>query len=205
MWDRDYEILTELIVETARVEPTIGNYGKNQVILTETESNPYSITLQSIPEFFFLIKSDEFPAPKTFFNNKKNECKRADYILLCAVEDKKYAIFLELKLGKDNNSDIIDQLKGSLGLFEYCRKMGQIFWDEKEFLEDYIYCFVTIKNIPSPNLRKRKTRVDKNNPLSKSENIKSSIRYLPQKLITFCNQDKFYFQQFLKEILNHLK
>ncbi|GCA85450.1 hypothetical protein MiHa_03433 [Microcystis aeruginosa NIES-2522] len=206
---RDYKILSELIVDDAIVKPSTGDHGKKQVILTETDDkNSYSVKIHSIPDTVsvFVVKSDIFPPPKAIFKNNKNECKRADYILLVEQEEGKYqgkyVIFLELKSGKDSNSDIIAQLKCSLGLFKYCRTIGKIFWEEEDFLKDYKFCFVTIKNIPAhrQRLNKKPTRIDKES-LLKSESIESSLSWIPRKLIIFCYQNEFYFNQFFHGIL----
>ncbi|WP_017304019.1 hypothetical protein [Spirulina subsalsa] len=202
MWDTDYRILSELITDQARIKPEIGDYGNLQITLTETnESINYSISFQSVPENIFVFKSDEFPAPKTIFNDSKNECKRADYIIFVERRDEKYAIFLELKLGNDTNTSIIEQLKGSLGLFGYCRKIGQVFWSEEGFLENYRICFVAIKNIPSERIKKTKPRYDRNQPLCHTEDIAFAVANVPRKIVIFRHQSRIYFEQFFQKII----
>ena len=72
MWQKDYEILCELIADNARIKPSKNFYDKNQITLTETDpQNSYSVVIESVPNASFVFKSDKFPSPKAIFNNKK--------------------------------------------------------------------------------------------------------------------------------------
>lgn len=61
-----------------------------------------------------------------------------------------------MKGGKGcTEKEIIQQLKGAQCFVVYCREIGRLFWNKKDFLEGYEYRFVSIKNI---NVNKRPTR-----------------------------------------------
>lgn len=69
-------------------------------------------------------------------------------------------IFLEMKAGRGEKTEIIKQLKGSEALMTYCQKIGQLFWQKSNFLYGYNPRFISLKNI---NIAKRTTR-EKANP-----------------------------------------
>lgn len=66
-----------------------------------------------------------------------------------------------MKGGKyGSHKEIVQQLKGAKCLIAYCRAIGQIFWDRRNFLKekDYEQRFISIKNIRLP---KKQTRREK--------------------------------------------
>ena len=54
-----------------------------------------------------------------------------------------------MKAGKKTSKEkeIIQQLKGAQCFVEYCQAIGKSFWEKQDFLDDYKYRFVSIKNI----------------------------------------------------------
>lgn len=154
----DLNILDRLIQDRAKV-PLTQKYNKFQVILTETHGINYQVAIIQVPKNTLVIKGDEFPTPKYFFQGNQGECKRADYILISddnqQTNQRKFIIIIEMKAGKAIEKEVIQQLKGAECLIAYCQKIGQLFWDSPNFLTGYEYRFISLKNI---NIPKRSTR-----------------------------------------------
>lgn len=150
----DLNILDEMIQDSAKV-PLTTSYNKNKVILTENRGVNYQVTIKNIPKNTLVIDSDRFSAPKLFFQGTHGECKRADYVIVSDEENRKLMIFIEMKAGRGDNTEIIKQLKGSEALMTYCQKIGQLFWHKSNFLDGYNARFISLKNI---NIAKRTTR-----------------------------------------------
>ncbi len=120
MWEKDHKILSDLISNNVKIPLTSLPNFSNEVTLTENIDNiPYSIKIKGLPKETFILKADEFPALLNFFKGLQGECKREDYIIFTNIENKKIAIFLELKSGNPDNKDIINQLKGAFCLYKY--------------------------------------------------------------------------------------
>ncbi len=171
----------------------------NEVTLIENiDNNSYSIKIKGLPKETFILKSDEFPALLNFFKGLQGECKRANYIILTNIKNKKIAIFLELKSGNPDNKDIINQLKGAFCLYKYLQKIGQTFWDYTDFLIDYEIKFAVIKEIP------KKTNLDKKATKFKRENLVSEISLdnlntpeIPRYFSSLKHQQEIYFRTLL--------
>ncbi|MDJ0796736.1 MAG: hypothetical protein QNJ51_07830 [Calothrix sp. MO_167.B12] len=158
----DIAILKEMIKESARVP--LENYGnnkkvKNRVILTEQDHNTnYSVTIYGMPkeDQVIVIKADKFKPPDTVFTGLKGECKRADFVIIADVGTKQVILCIEMKAKKttSKNKIIIPQLKGAKCFAAYCQKIGKEFWGQPNFLDSYVYRFVSIKNI---SISKRQT------------------------------------------------
>ena len=149
----DIAILKELFKKsiTVSLEPPYGD----KVILKEPPPSDYSVTIHKMPkdDDVIVIKTDDFPSPKTVFANSQGECKRANFVIIANTEQEKFIVCIEMKAGKGGEpEEIKQQLKGSQCFVAYCREIGRVFWYKKDFLEGYEYRFVTIKNI----LKKKK-------------------------------------------------
>ena len=146
-YSRDLQILQELIHPDAQILPT--DHRRPQLILQETEAaKPYSVIVRySDKTEAIAVKADRFPVTKPFFANSRKECRRSDYLIFANTPQGNYIICLELKAGSANNTDIITQLKGSQCLAAYCCRIGQVFWNQADFLRDYQYRFVSLKKL----------------------------------------------------------
>ena len=156
----DIAILKEMIQKSATV-PLEEHNDKKKVILKEPDDD-YAVTIYGMPddEQVIVIKADAFPAPKAVFIGSKGECKRADFVIIADTGPKKVILYIEMKAGKGEAlKDILAQLKGAKCFVAYCREIGQLFWKQQNFLEDYGDRFLSIKNI---KLSKKKTRFDPN-------------------------------------------
>lgn len=72
------------------------------------------------------------------------------------IDQGKFIICIEMKVGqRKDKKEIVKQLKGAQCFVAYVQKIGQVFWNKKDFLSDYQYRFVSIKNI---SMNKRSTR-----------------------------------------------
>jgi hypothetical protein len=166
----DIAILKEMINPLATV-PLKTYYKTKQVVLQEDNTtNPYSVTISGMPDDdqTIVIKGDAFKAPKDIFADSRNECKRADFIIVAETDKKKVIICIEMKEKKGKTEkDIIKQLKGAKCFVTYCREIGQSFWDHPNFLKDkdYAYRFVSIRNI---GIAKKPTHYPYNQPIHDS-------------------------------------
>lgn len=153
----DIAILKEMIKESARVSLK-DRKAKKQVILNEPPPADYSVTIDGMPDDdqLVVIKADAFTSPQAVFIGSKGECKRADFVIIADTGQKKVILCIEMKAGKgESETDIIGQLKGAKCFVAYCQEIGQLFWNKPNFLKDYEYRFVSIKNI---KLNKTSTR-----------------------------------------------
>ncbi|VXD16045.1 conserved hypothetical protein [Planktothrix serta PCC 8927] len=145
----DIAILKQMIKETATV-PLENHYNKKKVILREPPPANYSVTIHGMPEDneVIIIKADNFNLAYEVFQGKKHECKRADFVIIANTETQKVIVCIEMKAGKGGlEEEIIQQLKGAQCFVAYCREIGQLFWNNRNFLKGYKYRFISIKNI----------------------------------------------------------
>ncbi|WRH67098.1 MAG: hypothetical protein RSE13_01075 [Planktothrix sp. GU0601_MAG3] len=145
----DIAILKEMIKETATVALE-DHYNKKKVILREPPPANYSVTIHGMPndDEVIIIKTDTFSSPNQVFQGNNGECKRADFVIIANTETQKVIVYIEMKAGKGGlEKEIIQQLKGTQCFIAYCREIGQLFWNNPNFLKDYEYRFISIKNI----------------------------------------------------------
>ncbi|NER23140.1 MAG: hypothetical protein F6J96_21050 [Symploca sp. SIO1C2] len=156
----DIALLKEMIKETATV-PLEEHNGKNQVTLIEPPPANYSVTIHGMPykDEVIIIKADTFSSPRAVFNGKRGECKRADFVIIADTDNKKFRkviLCIEMKAGKGGTeSEIIQQLKGAQCFVAYCREIGQVFWNQRNFLKGYEYRFISLREI---SIAKKPTR-----------------------------------------------
>ncbi|MGK7919431.1 MAG: hypothetical protein AB4080_05420 [Trichodesmium sp.] len=186
MVDSDISILKKMIQETA-TEKLKSEYGKNIVELKE-ESDNYTVTIRGMPDDdeVIVIKVDTFIAPTTVFEGSRGECKRADFVIVTAINKGKFIVFIEMKGGKKTSKEkeIIQQLKGAQCFVEYCQAIGKLFWEKRYFLDDYEYRFVSIKNIKMP---KSKTRYES----------KANIHDSPEKMLKISDPHHIQFNRLI--------
>ncbi len=139
----DREILSEMIKETVLV-PLEAEYGKPMIKLEEPSVKNSIACIRNSPSDAFVIKADEFPAPKNFFKGDKGECKRADFIIISP--EKKVILYVELKAGAKDADHIVKQLKGAACVVTYCTEIGKQFWGSS-FLNGYSHRFIGIVNL----------------------------------------------------------
>jgi len=173
MVDSDIFILKKMIQPTAIEKLESTKYQKKIVKLTEDSDN-YTVTIHGMPDDdeVIVIKVDTFRAPKEIFQGTKGECKRAYFAIIAnTIEKGKFILFIEMKGGKNTSEgEIIQQLKGAQCFVEYCQAIGKSFWEKRDFLDNYKYLFLSIKNIKMP---KSKTRYES----------KANIHDTPEKML----------------------
>jgi len=179
----DVAILKEMINNVATVP--LETEHDNQVIkLKESSaSSPYDVIIRGIPSDtkVIVLKPDAFTAPKEVFANSRHECKRADFVIVADTGEKKVIVYIEMKAGKGGSElEIIQQLKGAQCFIGYCREIGQAFWNQPNFLEDYEYRFVSMRSI---RVNKRPTRSTKTNSIHDRPEKMLKLEY--QKIIQF--------------------
>ncbi len=139
----------KMIVKKALVTVHKDNQNRNYLELEEDVSSAkYKVRILHIPDDTIAIKSEDFLFPIKIFQCMHSECKRADYVIIAHEGGKKWIVYVELKRGnRSNKTQIINQLKGSRCFIEYCRVIGQTFFDDPEFLDakDYLPRYVSIK------------------------------------------------------------
>ncbi|NEN88758.1 MAG: hypothetical protein F6K48_07435 [Okeania sp. SIO3H1] len=158
MVDSDIDLLKRMIQPEATVALE-SEYQKNIVKLIEV-SDDYTVTIRGMPndDEVIVIKVDTFSAPTTIFLGNRGESKRADFAIITdTIEKGKFIVFIEMKRGKKTSKEkeIIQQLKGAQCFVEYCQAIGKSFWEKGDFLDNYKYRFVSIKNI---TVNKKPTR-----------------------------------------------
>ena len=151
----DAEILAQLIKPAATV-PLADEYGKCVLTLREPQAPGSVVTVRNVPPDTLAIKVDAFVAPDAVFNGGRGECKRADYVLISP--ERRTIIYIEIKRTRDGLAEIIKQLKGAQCFVNYCRDVGQAFWDEASFLQGYRHRFVSIGRT---TIAQRKTRIER--------------------------------------------
>ncbi len=145
----DIAILKEMIKKTAIV-PLEDHYNKKKVILREPPPGNYFVTIHGMPndDEVIIIKADYFNPKNEFFQGNYGECKRADFVIISNTGKQKFIVCIEMKAGKGGlEKEIIDQLQGAQCVVAYCREIGQLFWKNPDFLKNYQYRFISIKNI----------------------------------------------------------
>lgn len=153
----DIDILKQMIKPTATVPL---EYQKHKKVVKLTEpSDSYEVTIYGMPDDdrVIVIKVDAFRTPTTVFQGNRGECKRADFVIIADTDKKKVIICIEMKGGKKTSKEkeIIQQLKGAECFVAYCQAIGQLFWEQQNFLSAYEYRFVSIKDI---KIAKEKTK-----------------------------------------------
>lgn len=152
----DIDIFHRMIKKEAKM-PIEDNYGKKIVRLTEPQHPISSVTIFGLPDNAIVIKADKFESPDVIFNNEKGECKRADFVIAADTGTDKVILCIEIKAKAttSSNKTIIQQLKGAQCFVAYCQEIGKVFWEQKTFLDNYVYRFITIRNI---SISKKMTR-----------------------------------------------
>lgn len=154
----DFALLRELMQEAATV-PVVVNYNLQEVQLTEPQYPASVITIAGLPQETIVIRSDAFVPPTSVFRDSRGECKRADFVIIANEDDRKVILCIEMKAGKGGSEkEIIQQLKGAYCFVIYCREIGRAFWDMPDFLADYRYRFISIREV---SISKQPTRFDK--------------------------------------------
>lgn len=173
----DLDVLRELIHEKALARLEGPDHGKRVAVLEEGgDSGRYSIRIKGIPKDAVVIKTDAFPAPKGIFKCRRGECKRADYVIAASSGKNSYVVYVEMKKGRGNLRDIVDQLKGSECFVSYCRAIVCRFWNRPNFLSSCESRFVSITKIGISKSRTREPRYpgrhDTPESMLKLDNIK---------------------------------
>ncbi|MEZ5671267.1 MAG: hypothetical protein R3E08_02375 [Thiotrichaceae bacterium] len=89
-------------------------------------------------------------------------------------------IELKAKSSTCPESKIIQQLKGAQCFIHYCQSIGTLFWEQQDFLKNYEYRFVSIRNIS----------------ISKQEIRKpEKIHDRPELMLKISNPHRIYFNQ----------
>ena len=186
----DIAMLKEMIKDCAIIDLEYQKkYKRDSYLLklTETQDN-YSFVVNGMPkpDEVIVIKLDEFFDVRKIFTGSKGECKRADFIIIANTTSEKVILCLEMKKSRDDNSSIIKQLKGAKCFVSYCREIGRLFGNQPDFLRDYQYRFVSIKNIS----------ISKTTTSSRQFSQKSEIHDQPEKMLKISAKAK-HFQELI--------
>lgn len=137
----DFQILHALFREEA-----LASRERDRIILEERNSQSYTLEISRIPDDIIAFKTDMFPAPRSIFRNSRNECKRADYVIVARSNNRRWIVYVELKKrGTGERPNIIRQLRGAKCLVAYCRAIAGEFWEEDQFLDSYTERFVSVR------------------------------------------------------------
>ena len=157
----DVDVLRDLFREDTLATIAQSSSRQATVVLEESEDPPYELSITGAPYDTIAFKTDRFPAPTSVFNNRKGECKRADYVIISSDEKERWIVYVEMKRGAGERVDIERQLRGARCVVAYCRAIVEEFWHGRRFLQDYHERFVSVRNI---RIEKRSTR-ERNRPV----------------------------------------
>ena len=188
---QDINQLRRMINKNSILELQQNKVGRNVLLLREANQIngvDYSFELLDVPTGSIAIKSDKFHAPTEFFKRDKGQTKRSDYIVFTKFKSQNWIIFIELKRRKGGRGQIVQQLKGSKCLLDYCRSLGRNFWNQSDFLDfgNYKLLFVSFSRISlnkSPSL-----------PPKKGRNVHDS----PENMLTIRGGDQLIFTKLLR-------
>ncbi len=183
----DIAILKEMLNDDVKV-PLEERHHKKQVTLAEPAPANYSVTLYGMPneDEVIIIKADAFTSPNTVFKGEHGECKRADFVIIADTEKIKVILCIEMKAGKGGTqANIINQLKGALCFVAYCREIGQQFWNQPDFLSNYEYRFVSIRDISIP---KKPTR---------NKSKQQGIHNFPEQMLKITSPNYLHFNHLM--------
>ncbi|MBS0350227.1 MAG: hypothetical protein JSR33_03405 [Proteobacteria bacterium] len=155
----DLKIIKEMMNDFVKVPIKKDLYQRHFIELVEPRLPDCLVTIYGIPANTIAIKVDEFKLPEAIFCGSKGECKRADYIIFSEEAHKKIVLYIEMKKTKGNFTEIVQQLYGALCFVRYCEDIGQSFWKEKYFMQEYQHRFVSIGHI---SIAKKPTRITRN-------------------------------------------
>ncbi len=152
----DIAILKEMIQDDVTVPLEESEDNKKKVTLSESDSD-YDVTIVGMPNDVIVIKADAFKSSDGVFVGSKGERKRADFVIIANNGSKKVVVCIEMKRKSKTSplSEVVQQLKGAQGFVAYCQAIGKLFWEQQNFLDGYIYRFVSIRNI---GIAKKMTR-----------------------------------------------
>jgi hypothetical protein len=152
-------LLMQMIKVSAQVALEVRGE-KASVELCEPQAPDSTLRIRGIPADAIVIKMDSFPAPDALFNCDKGECRRADYVIVARLPNKKRILYLELKRTKASRNDVLKQLLGAECAMLYCKQVAKAFFDTGSLLEGYQARFVSCGHT---SINKRKTRIERAN------------------------------------------
>lgn len=144
------------VLQPAIVVPLDDHYNRKKLVLREKQANDSCVEIYNVPEDSIVIDLDRAFSNQGLFRGSQGECKRADYVLISETEQT--VLFIELKQGTKERTEIIGQLRGALCVFEYCQVIAREFFHEPAFLRHYQQRFVAFKHTSS---RQRKTVIER--------------------------------------------
>lgn len=182
----DAQILREMFAPQALVE----QQGRT-VVLDEDKCEDSQLTVRKLPKDAFAIKFVPWELHNAFLSDKHHQLRTADYAIIDPA--KKRISIIELKKGKADNLHIVHQLRGSLCLMEYCRKLGIEFWYQKELFRDWNYRFIATVQT---SLAKASTQLRKEGINSREFNRGDNVR--PEKFRTFIAHAFIHYNQIVR-------
>jgi len=184
----DIDILKEMVAKKATVSLQSDDHDEKKVILEEPGQS--KVTIKKMPQDseVIVIKGDAFPSLEDiFFNGKKHECKRADFVIVVNTKEQKLILYIELKASTEAETTIIQQFKGTQCVMAYCKEIGRLFWEQKDFLNSYDSRFICFVNTKIPE-SKQKTRTSK-----------GGIHNHPDKMLKIGYTQNIYFRHLVND------
>ncbi len=131
---------------------------KKVTLRESTEKGEYKVVILNVPGDAIVISIDDKFDNGRLFSGANDECKRGDYIIVS--EEERLVVFIEMKLGSASKSEIINQLRGSRCVLEYCQSLAQEFYGRKKFLSGYKHRFIGFVQIRSSRKKGKKNGRD---------------------------------------------
>ena len=160
----DVAVLRDLLREDALAATEQSSSGKRLSSWRSQKNRPYQLSITGVPHDTVAFKTDRFPPPTSVFNNRRGECKRADYVIVALDEGKGWIVYVEMKRGHGNRAAIERQLRGAKCVVSYCRAIVEQFWRERRFLQDCDERFVSVRDVRTDKQPTRRRRSRHDNP-----------------------------------------
>ena len=182
----DIEILQKMLTGDAQVSLQRRQGAPPSVKLTDRQSRA-TVEIEKLPQDSIVIRAEAFKPPNVF-DSSKGVRRRADFVIVCNEERGKWIICIETQAGAGKDrAYIATQLNGAQCFIGYCKCIGKVFWESKEFLDGYQYRFVSIANI---NTNKQRTR-----PGSPDSHSKGKLHENPDAFREIFERQNLYFDE----------
>ncbi len=119
------------------------------------EASLKRVDICDVPDGTLILNLDKYEQPKSLFKGKQGERQRCDYVLITALENQPFLIFIELKSKTLKNSEIERQFKGAECVMDYCDAALDRFHGQNGLLRQCQKRFVVFYR---PHLAKQRTR-----------------------------------------------
>ncbi|MDR3555651.1 MAG: hypothetical protein P4L55_12915 [Syntrophobacteraceae bacterium] len=169
----DLSVMRELLVDEI-IGSTGAEYGRCFALLKEDapESKLKTVRIFDVSPNSVLINLDKFEQPKTLLKGGRGQRQRCDYVLLSIWQGTPIMLFVEMKSGTAQDSEIQRQFKGAECIMDFCNSVLKRFHDQDDFLGRFLKRFIVFYK---PRLAKQRTRPVR--PSQKNDTPERAFKY----------------------------